>query len=391
MLRINLKNEQVKAAVLTAPRKIETRIFPTPEITKDSGLVRMLGSGICGTDKHVYTQGEIRLGLPGDIVRLPIIMGHENLGVIEEIGSDAAKSMVMEGPPLETGERVYIAADIKCGQCYNCRNIYGFPWCLNHTSYGDVISCDKPPHLFGGYAEKMFLLAKSDIFRVPKNLPNEIALLAEQMAVAYGAFGRSYQSPISKEGMSPGDTVVIQGVGPLGMCNALMARMLGAGKIIVIDKSEFRLRLARELSSAETISLNEYSKQEERLSRINELTDNIGPDLVVECVGDPAVISEGLDMLRIGGTYIVEGAYSEGADTRISPSRQILAKNARIIGVSGMPHQAYGRVLRMMDSYRNMIHFEKLVTHRFDVEDATRAIEVSMSPDSGKVALGSMA
>jgi threonine dehydrogenase-like Zn-dependent dehydrogenase len=385
-----LKNDQVKAAVLTAPRKIETRVFPTPEITENSGLVRMLGSGICGTDKHVYTQGEIRLGLPGDIVRLPIIMGHENLGVIEEIGSHASKAMVMEGPPLEVGERVYVAADIKCGECYNCRNIYGFPWCLNHTSYGDVISCDKPPHLFGGYAEKMYLLPKSDLFRVPKNLPNEIALLAEQMAVAYGAFGRAYQSPITKEGLSPGDTVVIQGVGPLGMCNALMARMLGAGKIVVIDKSEYRLRLARELISAETISLEEYPKLSDRLSRLLALTDGIGADLVVECVGDPAVIPEGLDMLRIGGTYLVEGAYVEEADTRISPSRQILAKNARIIGVSGMPHQAYARVLKMMDAYRSIIHFEKLITHRFDVQDATRAVEVSMSPDSGKVALGPM-
>src|SRR5579864_8556369 len=100
MLRINLKNEQVKAAVLTAPKKIETRTFETPEITKETGLVRMLGSGICGTDKHVYTMGEVRLGLPGDIVKLPIIMGHENLGVIEAIGSEASRKMLMEGPPL---------------------------------------------------------------------------------------------------------------------------------------------------------------------------------------------------------------------------------------------------------------------------------------------------
>ncbi len=83
---------------------------------------------------------------------------------------------------------------------------------------------------------------------------------------------------------------------------------------------------------------------------------------MVECVGDPGVISEGLDMLRIGGTNLVEGAYVEEGDTRISPSRQILAKNARIIGVSGMPHQAYGRVLKMMDAYRNSIPFEKLIT-----------------------------
>ncbi|MDA4111379.1 MAG: zinc-binding dehydrogenase [Thaumarchaeota archaeon] len=382
--------EDVKAAVLTAPKKFETRTFPTPEITRETGLVRMLGAGICGTDKHVFTMGEIRLGLPGDIVRLPIIMGHENLGIIEAIGSEAAKAMVLEGPPLEVGERVYIAADIRCGQCYNCRNIYGFPWCLNHTSYGDVISCDKPPHLFGGYADKMYILEHSDLFRVPRNLPNEIALLAEQMAVAYGSFGRAAQSPITKEGYAPGDTVVIQGVGPLGLCNALMARMMGAGKIIAVDKSEFRLRIATELCSAETISLSEYPKLSDRVSRVNALTDGIGADVVIECTGDSNVISEGLEMLRIGGTYLVEGAFVEDVDTRISPSRQILAKNARIIGVSGMPHPAYGRVLKMMDSYRNIIPFEKMITHRFDVEEAAEAMKVSISPDSGKVALGSM-
>ena len=85
---------------------------------------------------------------------------------------------------------------------------------------------------------------------------------------------------------------------------------------------------------------------------MNALTEGIGADVVVECTGDPNVISEGLDMLRIGGTYLVEGAFVEDQDTRISPSRQILAKNARIIGVSGMPHPAYGRVLKMMDAYQ---------------------------------------
>ena len=89
-------------------------------------------------------------------------------------------------------------------------------------------------------------------------------------------------------------------------------------------------------------------------------------------------------MMRIGGTYLVEGAYTEGADTRISPSRQVLAKNARIIGVfRGCRTKPTGRS-QDDGSYKNMIDFEKLITHRFDVEDASKAIEVSMSPESGK-------
>jgi threonine dehydrogenase-like Zn-dependent dehydrogenase len=121
-----------------------------------------------------------------------------------------------------------------------------------------------------------------------------------------------------------------------------------------------------------------------------ESTDGLGADTVIECTGFPHILSEGLDMLRTGGTYLVEGAFTEDEGTKVSPSRQILAKNARIIGVSGMPYQAYARTLKMMESYRDIIPFEKMVTHRFDQEDAKEALETSMGLDSMKVVVGRM-
>jgi threonine dehydrogenase-like Zn-dependent dehydrogenase len=380
--------EKVTAPVLFAPRKIRTENFPTPRIGKKDALVRMIGSAICGTDKHVFDRGEIRLGLPGDVVRLPIILGHENLGTIEEISPSASEAMVIEGEPLQVGERVVISADIVCGTCYYCRNIYGYPWCLRHRSYGDVISCKDPPHLFGGMAEKMFVLPGTFMFRVPRRMPSEVAVLAEQMAVAYGAFGRAFQGPNPKEGYSPADAVVIQGVGPLGMCNALMARMLGASKIIAIDKSEYRLRMARRLCQANVINLADHPNPGDRLDAVLSMTDGLGADTVIECTGQPGIIGEGLDFLRNGGTYIVEGAYAEDEGTMISASRQILAKNARIIGVSGMPFQAYSRALRMMESYRGIIPFERMVSHTFAQEDAQEAMKVSMGLNSMKVVVG---
>lgn len=382
--------EKVVAPVLYAPRKIRTESFHTPVPGEHEGLVRMLGAAICGTDKHVFQEGEIRLGLPGDVVSLPIILGHENLGVIEKIGKKAAVEMVTQGEPLTEGERVVISADIICRECYYCKNFYGYPWCLNHRSYGDVISCKDPPHLFGGYAEKMFVLPGTFIFRVPKRMSDAAAVLTEQMAVAYGAFGRGFQNPNSKEGYSPSDTVVVQGVGPLGMCNVLMAKMLGASKIIAIDKSEYRLRMAKRLAGAKTVSLEDYPKTEDRVAAVLDMTDGIGADTVVECTGFPGIVPEGLDLMRNGGTYLVEGAYAEDKPTTISPSRQILAKNARIIGVSGMPYQAYARALSMMDSFSSTIPFEKLVTHVFGQEDAQEAVETSMAMDSMKVVVGRM-
>jgi threonine dehydrogenase-like Zn-dependent dehydrogenase len=380
-------SERVKAAIMTGPKQMRTDSFPVPKITEDSALVRMLGSAICGTDKHMYA-GQVNLGLPGAVVAFPVIPGHENLGVIEKIGSKAALEMVTEGPALEAGERVIISADIICGRCYYCRNIYGYPWCLNHRSYGDVISCKDPPHLFGGWAEMMYILPGTFMFRVPSNLSDEVAVLAEQMAVAYGAFGRAFQSPNPKEGYAPADTVVVQGVGPLGICNALMARMLGASKIIAVDRSEYRLRLAREMCANETISLREYPNSGDRVTKIMTLTEGLGADLVIECTGDPHILSEGLDMLRLGGTYLVEGAFVEEATTQISASRQIVAKNARIIGAAGMPYQAYSRVLKMMENYRDLIPFARAVTHEFGIESAEQALKKSIELDSMKVVVG---
>ena len=376
--------QDVQAAVMTAPKQMTTEHFPIPKIDENSALVRMIGSAICGTDKHMYF-GQINLGLPGAVVSFPVIPGHENLGVIEAVGARAAEQMVTEGPPLKIGDRVVVSADIVCGHCYFCRNIYGYPWCLNHRSYGDVISCKTPPHLFGGWAEMMYILPGTFMFRVPEVLTDEEAVLAEQMAVAYGAFGRAFQAPNMKEGYAPADTVVIQGLGPLGLCNAFLARMLGASKIIAVDKSEYRLKLARDLCVDEIINTKNLKQPTERVNRVFELTGNLGADLVIECTGASNILSEGLDMLRIGGTYLVEGAFVEDAGTQISTSRQIVAKNVRIIGAAGMPFQAYSRVLRMMASYKNSLPFAKAITHKFPIDHAEQALKKSIAEDSMKI------
>jgi len=168
----------------------------------------------------------------------------------------------------------------------------------------------------------MYILPGTYMFRVPEVLTDEEAVLTEQMAVAYGAFGRAFQAPNMKEGYAPADTVVIQGISPLGICNAFVARMLGAAKIIAIDKSEYRLKLAHRLCVDETISLKDFPEPAERAKRIFDLTDSLGADLVIECTGAPNILSGGLDMLRLGGTYLVEGALVEDAATRISASKK---------------------------------------------------------------------
>jgi L-iditol 2-dehydrogenase len=369
---------------MTAPGRMVLERFPVPRIHDTTALVRMLASGICGTDKHMYLGGS-NLSLPGAVVNFPVIPGHENVGVVEKIGRRASEEMRIEGPRLEVGERVVVSADIICGRCYFCRNTPGYPWCENHLSYGDVISCSKPPYLFGGWAEKMYVVKGTFLFRVPKSITDFEAVLVEPLAVAYGAFSRAVQSPNTREGFSPADTVVVQGVGPLGLCNVMMAKMLGAGQVIAIDTSKYRLKIAKSFGVKETILIRDYPSDKDRNARVMELTDERGVDMAIECTGDPNSFSEGLNMLRLGGTYLVEGSFVEVGASSISVARQVVAKNARIFGVAGMPYQAYARVLELIARHKETLPLADAVTHKFGIKNSSTALDRSMRPESMKV------
>lgn len=383
--------EKVSAAVMVKPGRIEVREFPYPEVPKDSALVRMEMSGICGTDKDMY-KGEIIH--PGGIATpFPIIPGHENVGVIAEIGEEAAVRMEVEGHKLREGDRVVAACDVLCGECYWCRHGFSYPWCENWIGYGTTISCNDPPHLFGGWAEYMYILPRVFLFKVPEGIPLENAVLTEPMAVAYGALSK-VSSPCSLAldmgGVEAGDTVVVQGPGPLGLCHAFMARVMGAGRIIAVgsgsNHDRSRLELAEEMGA-----IDDYVNVRDPVDRVREvlrLSEGRGADLVIECAGAPRAVLEGLEMLRRGGTYLELGNFiDKGVTVPLNPALHICAKNARIIGVTGMPYHAYSKALRIMSRYGGKIPFSGLVTHRFRLDEAEEAMKVAMKGESLKVVI----
>jgi len=387
--------KEVKAAVMVKPGLMEMRTFPYPKVEEDSAVVRMEMSGICGTDKHMYS-GKTKHGLGGKggtETTFPIIPGHENVGVIDRIGSKAARTMEIEGEILKEGDRIFPVNDVLCGHCYYCRNTWGYPLCENWMGYGVTISCRAPPHLFGGWAEYMYLLPKVTVSKVPEGLPSEVAVLTEPMTVAYGTFLKAMQPyPMIKEGFDHGDSVVVQGAGPLGIVHIAMAKMIGAGEIIAVEpglpQSEFRLRLAKEIGADDTVNLKD---SKERVEEVRRLTDGRGADLAIEVAGASA-IPEGLEMLRKGGTLVEMANYIDtGATITISPYRHIAYPSLRIISNMAWPYQGSGRTMRLMKRFLDRIPLHKIVTHKFAIEEAEKGIKASMREDVMKAVITSKA
>ena len=379
--------QAVVAATLVEPGRYELREYPLPDPKLGCLLVRMQMSGICGTDKHTYQGYTTQYAGAGHArqIPFPIIQGHENVGTIAAIGG-SDRYTDFEGIRLEVGDRVVVGPNVSCGTCYYCRHDFPYYLCENTTDYGNNLSAKNPPHLFGGWSQYLYVLPGSFVVRVPDDLPSEIAVLTEIMAVTVGLDRAKQMSAFPNESFRFDDTVVVLGVGPLGMCFLMKARMLGAGTIVAVDLSDYRLDFAKRLGADHVLNANQMGSSE-RLSAVRDLTHGRGADLVVECAGVPAAVPEALDMLRLGGLLVEAGNFSDLGDVVINPHRHLCSKNVRILGVGGEEPAAYAPGMRQMARYMQQYPLAEFITHRFALRDVEAAIKQSIASDSMKVVI----
>jgi threonine dehydrogenase-like Zn-dependent dehydrogenase len=373
----------VLAATLVEPGRYEIREFPLPEPAPGCALVKMQMSGICGTDKHTYQGFTTQYG--DRKLEFPLIQGHENVGTIAAIGGDG-KYTDFEGIPLQIGDRVVVGANVSCGSCYYCRHDFPYYCCENTLDYGNLLSAKNPPHLFGGWSQYLYVVPGSFLVKVPDDLPSEVAVLTEIFAVSVGLDRAKQMSAFPNESFRFDDAVVVLGVGPLGMCFLMKARMLGAGTVIAVDLSDYHLNFAKRLGADHVINAANTSKFD-RLQIVKDLTHGRGADVVIECAGVPQAVTEGLEMLRISGLLVEAGNFSDLGEISLSPHRHLCAKNARILGVGGEEPAAYAPGMRQMVRYMKHYPLEEFVTHRFPLCDVQTAVKKSIEPDSIKVVL----
>jgi L-iditol 2-dehydrogenase len=362
---------EVLAATLLAPGDLELRSYPYPSrLEPGAVLLRMLASGICGTDKHTF-RGETEQYAGTDHARstpFPIIQGHENVGVVAEVGPGGA--LAYDGTELRPGDRVVPAPNRPCGTCAAC--LRGFPYylCRRLENYGNSLTSARPPHLFGGWGEYLYLFPGTPIFRVPDELPLEVAVLTELFAVTHSLEAAARLS--RPAGFVPGDTVAVLGVGPVGVVHAAKAALMGAGRVIAVDRHPFRLDLAAALGATDCILADDGA---ETAARIRELTD--GADVVVDASGSPETFLPSIDALRDGGTLIEVGAFVDLGPVAFNPA-VLCGRNLTLLGVGGEDARAYPGTLALLARHHERVPFARLVTHRFPIGDAAEAMRVAL-------------
>jgi threonine dehydrogenase-like Zn-dependent dehydrogenase len=374
---------QVLAATLVEPGRYEIREYPLPEPAPGCVIVKMEMSGICGTDKHTFQGYVTQYG--DKKLEFPIIQGHENVGTVAAIGGDG-KYSDFEGIPLRVGDRVVVGANVACGECYYCRHDFPYYCCEKMTDYGNNLSAKYAPHLFGGWSQYMYIVPGSFLVKVPDDLPSEVAVLTEIFAVSVGLDRAKQMSAFPNESFRFDDTVVVLGVGPLGMCFLMKARMLGAGTIIAVDLSDYRLEMAKRLGADISINAGKTDKAQ-RLQQVKDLTHGRGADMVIECAGVPQAFPEGLEMLRVSGLLVEAGNFSDLGEIALSPHKHVCAKNARILGVGGEEPGAYGPGMRQMARYMKQYPLREFVSHRYGLRDVDAAVARSIDPQSMKVVI----
>ena len=172
----------------------------------------------------------------------------------------------------------------------------------------------------------------------------------------------------------------------MGVLHVLKARIMGAGTIIAMDISPYRLALAQEFGADIAINVSETT-EEERCQRVRDETDGRGADLVVECVGYPQVLREGLEMLRKGGMYIETGNFVDTGDVSINVHRHLCAKNVRLIGLTNHPVTGYPTSLKLLHRYMDTFPLHKFVSHTYPIERADEAMQTTFSEECMKVAI----
>jgi len=252
------------------------------------------------------------------------------------------------------------------------------------------MSSSKPaPHLFGGYAEKIYLKPGVWTWRIPDSLPDEVAVLTDIFASVSGVIKAMTPDPAIKEGFGPGDYAVIQGSGPIGIAAGVTAKLSGAYKIFLIGAPKERMEIANGLGVFdELINIDEVKDAQQRVKAIQALTPGgVGPDLVVDCTGVPDAVPEGLDMLRRGGTFVELGSFVETGETSISPFRHLCWKDVQIIGQYGCSPHYYDRSIKLVEmAWKAGIPLDSLVT-TYPLEKAQKAMEAMQAMQGMKIAL----
>src|ERR1700757_4930169 len=323
--------DMVRAVVQTGPRQMEMREYPRPVLGPTTGaLLRVEACGICGSDVEQYKGA---MGARG----LPMIPGHESLGIIEEISEATSRRW-----GVSAGDRVAVEILIPCRSCdrclagryMNCRNRVG--------SHGGGNPPERANMLTGGYAEYMHLHPNSIVHPIRKDIPAEIAVMYNPL-----------------------------GAGERGLAAILASRYVGAGLIIAtgLTRDAKKLELAREFGADYTINVEE----EDTVARVRELTGGDGVDVVLDLTPmAQQPILDAINAVRWGGTIVLAGL--KGHKDIPIPTDMLINKALTVKGAFSVDAAAYTDAIKLIESGK--FPLEKMQTHKYGLDNVEHAIKL---------------
>lgn len=352
---------KVRAAVRTAPGTTELCEFDMPDLDAESALLKVEVAGICGTDVKLYSNPPTTPATRG-----PVIMGHENVGVIADAGP---KFLARQG--LEIGDRVFVEHYVACFNCEWCRigeyrHCEATDWRTNPDArrFG-YTSSDNAGVLWGGFSEYMFLPWNAVLHKIPDSVTAEEAGLVMPLS-------NGIEWALLTAGVGYNDTVLIQGPGQQGLAQLVAAKQAGAAQVIVsgTTRDKGRFELAKELGADAVIDVLTEDPRE----KVRDLTGGRGVDFVLDCTSraGTAPVLLGVDVLkRREGVLLIQGELAAFPDF---PVKLVTEKAITIKSARGHSFNACELAVAQLASHRYPL--EKLATHSYGIDQVDHAIRV---------------
>lgn len=355
---------QSRTLVMDQSGELSVRTVDIPAVGAEEILVEVELTGICGSDVHMRSGGLD--------VDFPVVPGHELAGTVVEVGDGVDTDA--KDDPLNVGDNVTVVPGINVADDWYTDHVPAHPLaCTERKVYG-FRGVDDHPHVHGGMSEYMLLEADAHVFRLPDSLDIELGALVEPLSVATHALDLATQPgiPWIREGFGIGQSVVVQGAGPIGLLTAAAARHAGAGQVIAVDLVPERLELAERFGATHTVNVDNYDG-DGFIDVIDDITPSgDGPDVSIEAVGHPDAFEQAIDIARKAGTIVELGHYVSNGEASVDPSR-IIHKELSIRGSLAYPPNQFETAISMLSATADDPPYRELFNHRAGFDDAEAA------------------
>ena len=347
-------NKMGRAVVYESPNTpFVINKYPVREVKPGEVLARVKMATICRSDIHSY-QGHRSNPCPG-------LLGHEIIGIIEQIGADIGNDL--RGEALRVGDRVTWTMYFHGGASFH-RDVQDLPQkSPGLRKYGHD-SVEGDPHFLGGFADYCYIMPGTGILKLPDELSDE-----EATPLNCGV--ATVISMIDAANVQMGDCVAVQGLGLLGLYGCAIAKARGASKVIGLDGVPTRLERAKLFGADETIDVTSID-EEQLVSKVRSLCPSDGANVVLEVCGLGSVVPTGIKMLQVGGCYVIGGLVNPD-DTFMLDGNQLLKNLITLKGIHNYHPRHLIQALDFVMANRSRFPFKDLVDSKFTLEQVNEA------------------